>query len=74
MTVAVGSSAAITAISPLDADQAHSVVTTTSLPNRLLLGLAENLVLADPAPARLGHECLTSARQPLRPPVVHAPE
>ncbi|MFZ4179981.1 hypothetical protein [Streptomyces sp. R02] len=42
-----------------------------SLPDRLLLDRAENLMLADPAPARPGHECFTPAGQPLRPPLVH---
>jgi hypothetical protein len=41
------------------------------LPDRLLFGRVENLMFADPPPTRLGHECLTSACQPLRPPVVH---
>ncbi|WP_443049470.1 hypothetical protein [Streptomyces sp. HD] len=42
-----------------------------SLQDRLLLDLAQELMLADPPPARLGHQCLSSARRLLRPRRVH---
>jgi hypothetical protein len=54
--------------------QVTGTVIQYGLPDRPLLDRIAHLMLADPAPARLGHECIPAAGQPTRPSVVHGLE